>query len=62
VAEKLTAANYKRVANLYGGIFEWVNQGYPVVDNSGKETGRIHAYNRTWGVWLNRGRKVYDED
>ncbi|MBK8965792.1 MAG: rhodanese-like domain-containing protein [Saprospiraceae bacterium] len=58
VAEKLIAAGYKNVSNLYGGIFEWVNQGFPVFDQAGK-TNRVHAYDRTWGVWLDKGEKVY---
>ncbi len=58
VAEKLIAAGYKNVSNLYGGIFEWVNQGLPVFNQSGK-TKRVHAYDRTWGVWLEKGEKVY---
>ena len=48
------------VSNLYGGIFEWVNQENPVIDTTGNETKNIHAYNKTWGVWLNKGNKVYD--
>lgn len=60
IAEKLIQAGYKDVSNLYGGIFEWVNQGNPVVDKEGKATKNIHAYNKTWGVWLTRGNKVYD--
>jgi len=31
-----------------------------VVDATGNETKNIHAYNKTWGVWLNKGNKVYD--
>jgi rhodanese-related sulfurtransferase len=27
IAEKLKAAGFTNVSNLYGGIFEWVNQG-----------------------------------
>ena len=58
IAEKLMAAGYSRVYNLYGGIFEWVNQGHPVVNANGV-TPYVHAYSRTWGVWLKKGKKVY---
>ena len=58
--EKLKAAGYRNVRNLYGSIFEWVNQDNPVVDNQGKPTQKVHAYSRTWGVWLNKGEKVYE--
>lgn len=60
VGEKLLAAGYEHVHNLYGSLFEWVNAGNPVVDRQGKPTQRVHAYSRLWGVWLNRGDKVYE--
>ena len=59
ISEKLLAAGYKDVANMYGGIFEWVNADLPVYNRSGK-TKKVHAYNKTWGVWLNKGEKVYE--
>ena len=60
VTEQLRAAGFTNIANLYGGIFEWVNQGYPVVDSNGP-TQRVHAYDQSWGVWLTRGKKVYSK-
>lgn len=60
VGEKLLAAGYQHVHNLYGSLFEWVNQGNSVVDNQGNPTQRVHAYSRLWGVWLKRGEKVYE--
>lgn len=59
ITEKLLALGFKDVRNLYGGVFEWVNQGHAVVDSNGKPTERVHAYSRTWGVWLRKGKKVY---
>jgi rhodanese-related sulfurtransferase len=58
VAEQLIAAGYSKVSNLYGGIFEWVNEEQPVYDTQG-QTSKVHAYNKAWGVWLNKGKKVY---
>ncbi len=60
IAEKLEKAGFKNVTNLYGGIFEWKNQGHSVVDTSQNETERVHAYSRSWGIWLNKGKKVYE--
>lgn len=60
VGEKLMAAGYQQVHNLYGSLFEWVNEGNSVVDGQGKPTQRVHTYSRLWGVWLKRGEKVYD--
>lgn len=59
VAEQLKNAGFSHVANLYGGIFEWVNENHPVYDQSGKITGNVHAYDHTWGVWLQKGEKIY---
>ena len=60
IGRKLIAAGFTRVQNLYGSLFEWVNQGYPVVDGAGLPTLRVHAYSPAWGVWLNKGEKVYE--
>jgi rhodanese-related sulfurtransferase len=59
VGEKLLQAGFTDVHNLYGSIFEWVNQGFPVYKNPTETTSRVHAYSRTWGRWLRRGTKVY---
>lgn len=59
IGEKLLAAGYQNVRNLYGSLFEWVNQGNPVVDETGRQTPKVHAYSRPWGVWLTKGEKVY---
>ena len=60
IAEKLVASGYTNVVNLYGGVFEWVNQDKPVVDQTGNETELVHAYSKKWGIWLNKGVKVYE--
>ena len=59
VGEKLLVAGYQHVHNLNGSLFEWVNEGNSVVDDQGKPTERVHAYSRLWGIWLQRGEKVY---
>ena len=62
VSEKLLAAAYTDVANLYGGIFEWANSGQKVYRNSKgeeEETQQIHTYNKEWSVCLEKGEKWY---
>ena len=59
IAEKLKSAGYGKVFNLYGGIFEWKNTNNPVVNLKGKETSKVHAFSKEWGVWLTKGEKVY---
>jgi len=56
IGEQLQRAGYKNVHNLYGSIFEWVNQGNPVVDKSGKTTSNVHTYNRNWSRWVEEGK------
>lgn len=60
IAQKLKKMGYTKVYNLYGGIFEWKNHGYPVFDNYGSETEKVHAYSALWGMYLKKGEKVYD--
>ena len=60
VGRKLIEAGFTNVQNLYGSLFEWVNQGYPIVDMAGRPTNKVHAYSPAWGVWLNKGEKVYE--
>lgn len=59
IGERLQKQGYTKVYNLYGGIFEWSNKGYPMVDNSNKVTPKVHAYNKDWGKWVEKGEKVY---
>ena len=60
ISEKLIELGYKNVSNLYGGIFEWVNQGNEVVTGKdNKPTEEVHAYDKVWGSWLKEGKKVY---
>ncbi len=53
IGEKLKAAGFKNVYNLYGGIFNWKNSGYPVVNNTQKEVNVVHGYNNDWSKWIN---------
>ena len=59
VGEKLMKAGFTNIQNLYGSIFEWVNQGYLVYKNQNEPTTEVHAYSRSWGKWLRKGIKVY---
>jgi rhodanese-related sulfurtransferase len=59
IGKKLMDMGYTDVKNLSGGMFKWVNDGYDVVDNTGQATQKVHAYNRFWGLLLDRGEKVY---
>lgn len=62
IAEQLKQAGYTEVYNLYGGIFEWKNKGYPVVDQQGNPTEKVHPYSRYWGRFLTNAEKAYLPD
>lgn len=61
VGEKLKKAGYSNVKNLYGGIFQWKNKGYPILNSKEKETDSIHTFSKAWSKWLNEGIKVYKQ-
>jgi rhodanese-related sulfurtransferase len=58
VGERLKALGFRDVRNLYGGIFQWVNEGRPVYNASGP-TRQIHPYSALWSTWLRQGEPVY---
>jgi rhodanese-related sulfurtransferase len=60
IGERIKELGFKKVFNLYGGLFQWKNQGYSVVNSQNKVTDSVHVYNRLWGQYLKKGIKVYD--
>ena len=58
--ESLLRSGFVDVYNLYGGIFQWVNEGFPIMNLAGKRTDRVHTYNKKWSEWLLNGEKVYE--
>lgn len=52
IAEQLMERGFTKVHNLYGSIFEWVNQGQEIEDIDGKLTQKIHTYNKRWSKWM----------
>lgn len=60
IAEQLEKAGYTNVFNLFGGIFEWKNNGFKVYNNVDEPTENVHAFSKTWSQWLLKGNKIYD--
>jgi len=60
IAEKLQKEGFTNIFNLYGGIFEWKNQGNITVNLQNNPTEKVHAFNKEWGKWLHKGEKVYE--
>ena len=50
-AEKLQKAGWTNVVNLEGSIFQWANEGRPVVDEKGP-VSKVHPYDAKWGELL----------
>lgn len=59
IGKRLKQAGYKNVYNLYGGIFHWVNEEKPIVKDQSLVTDEVHTFNKTWGMWVKKGKKVY---
>jgi rhodanese-related sulfurtransferase len=53
IGEKLQKDGFKNVSNLYGGIFNWANSGFPIENKEGQPTKEVHGYNKKWSKWLN---------
>ena len=60
IGEKMQKMGFENVNNLYGGIFDWKNQGNTVNNLNQLPTDSVHTYNRNWSQWLYNGVKVYD--
>jgi len=61
IGEQFQKMGFTKVYNLYGSIFEWVNQGNEVVDKEGVPTDKVHTYNRNWSQWVDetKAEKVW---
>ena len=59
VAEELQQLGYTNVLNLRHSIFEWANEGYPLVNSLG-ETEKAHPFNSAWGALLDKPLRSYD--
>ena len=59
IADKLIKAGYNNVKNLYGGICEWSNKDYKVIDSTQTTTKNIHTFSKEWNKWLINGNPIY---
>jgi rhodanese-related sulfurtransferase len=51
LVQELQKVGYAHVTNLEGSIFEWHNQGKPLVVD-GESTRLVHSYSPIWGMLL----------
>lgn len=59
VANQLIENGYTDVKNLYGGICEWKNKDYVVIDSIHRMTENIHVYSKKWEKWLTKGNPIF---
>lgn len=59
IGERIKKAGYINVYNLYGGIFEWKNKGFPVIDSTKNRTENVHVFSKKWSKYLINGVKIY---
>jgi rhodanese-related sulfurtransferase len=59
IANQLIENGYTDVKNLYGGICEWKNKNYVVIDSIQRMTENIHVYSKKWGKWLKKGNPIF---
>lgn len=59
IGEKLIKLGYTKVVNLFGGLFEWKNNGFSVYTNSNIETEKVHTYSKEWSKYLKKGIKTF---
>ena len=59
IANQLIENGYTDVKNLYGGISEWKNKDYIVIDSIQRRTENIHVYSKKWGKWLTKGNPIF---
>ncbi|MGH7703016.1 MAG: rhodanese-like domain-containing protein [Gemmatimonadales bacterium] len=53
VAYRLGQLGFTRGSNLQGGVFQWANQGRPLV-RDGLPAAAVHPFNSRWGLLLER--------
>lgn len=60
-AKELRKAGFTRVYNLYGSLYAWKLAGFPLEDQNGQPTERLHTYSRKWGSFVpdSIGEKVW---
>lgn len=61
IGKELKKAGYTNLFNLYGGIFEWKNKNFVIIDSEGQPTEKVHTFNKAWSKWLIKGEKIYEK-
>lgn len=61
MAQTLSEAGFRRVANLEGSIFQWAREGRPLA--RGEQPARsVHPYSPAWAFLVPRALRAYQPD
>ena len=52
VGKQFIENGYQNVYNLYGGIFEWHNDGLTTLNENNDTVFTVHPYSWFWGLWI----------
>ncbi|MGO1751726.1 MAG: rhodanese-like domain-containing protein [Psychroflexus sp.] len=55
---QLQKAGFESVHNLYGGIFQWADFGFPLFNSSNEITEKVHVYSSKWEKYLLKAEAV----
>ncbi|AFZ43405.1 Rhodanese domain protein [Halothece sp. PCC 7418] len=55
LAQQLQALGYNQVWNLEGSIFQWANEGRPLIHQE-QPTQQVHPYSKNWQWLLNQDK------
>ncbi len=58
VARRLREAGFAQVENLEGSVFQWANEGRPLVTAGGEPARVVHPYDAVWGRLLRPERRA----
>lgn len=58
ISDKLAERGFTTL-NLFGGIFEWSNRKFKLINSNDKTTQKVHTYNKQWSKWIQNGDIVY---
>lgn len=56
ITDDMRKKGFTKVYNLYGGLFNWANNGGTIEGPKNQPTNQVHGYNEKWSHYLNADR------
>ncbi len=60
IAAELQKNGFTKVLNLEHSLFEWANNGYPMINAAGP-TDKVHPFNKAWSVLVDESLHAYPD-